>query len=143
MKLVKEMKVKISSEITNLTESGKPEGEVENTAESAVGYAHFSDDGVLISYVLRVDGGEIETDITVNSDEVRVVRKGALSCDFLFREGVEHSSLYSVGAYSFDASVTSEKQRCLLSPECVRAYVYYYMTIGGARKYVKMKIIAE
>ena len=30
-----------------------------------------------------------------------------------------------------------------MSPECVRAYVYYYMTIGGARKYVKMKIIAE
>ena len=143
MKLVKEMKVRISSEITNLSDSGAPEGEVERTLECADGFAHFSDDGVMLSYLLQNDGADITTDITVNSEEVRVVRGGALSCDFRFREGVEHSSLYSVGAYSFDAIVCSEKQRCLMSPECVRAYVYYYMTIGGARKYVKMKIIAE
>ena len=143
MKLVKEMKVRISSEIANLSDSGTPEGEVEKTVESTACYAHFSDGGVLISYMLRSDGGEIQTDITVNSDEVRVLRRGAISCDFRFREGEEHKSLYSVGPYSFDAAVSSEKQRCLLSPECVRAYVYYYMTIGGARKYVKMKIIAE
>lgn len=143
MRLVKEMKLRISSEITNLSDSGEPEGEVEKTLECSECFAHFSDGEVVFSYQAQSDGADIQTDVTVSEEEVRVSRRGALCCDFIFREGLEHSSLYSVGAYSFDALVCSQKQRCILSPECVRAYVYYSMTIGGARKYVKMKIIAE
>ena len=143
MKTVREMKIRLSSEIANLSDSGDPALEVEKTLECAEGFVHFSDGATVISYMLNNDGAYINTDITILQGEIRVTRCGAVCSDFVFREGVPHKSLYSVGAYSFDIEVTSEKQRCLIDSECVRVYVYYKMTIGGAEKRVKMKIIAE
>lgn len=143
MKTVREMKIRISSEITNLSDRGEPVGDVEKTLECAEGFVHFSDSEIMLSYMLNIDGADLNTDITILQGEIRVTRCGAVRSDFVFREGVTHKSLYSVGAYSFDVEVTSEKQRCLIDKECVRAYVYYKMSIGGADKHVKMKIIAE
>lgn len=143
MKVVKEKKIRLSSEITNLSDGGAPLGEAEKTLECADGFVHFSDGEIMISYMLSQDGSEIQTDITVTDEQICVKRCGAVSSDFRFKEGARHKSLYSVGAYSFDAEVISEKQRYTVSNECVRVYVYYSMLIGGARKHVKMKIIAE
>ncbi len=143
MKTVKEMKIRISSEITNLSDRGEPVGEVEKTLECADGFVHFFDGEITVSYMISVDGADLNTDIVILPDEIRVRRKGAVSSHFVFREGEAHKSVYSVGAYSFDAEVTSQKQRYQTDTDCVRAYVYYKMRIGGADKQVKMKIIAE
>ncbi len=143
MKIIKEVKLSVSSEITNLSPSGAPEGEAEFSKEEASGFLHFSDNEIMLSYITSGDGGEVETDIVISGRKIRVVRRGAVSSDFLFEEGEMHKSLYSVGKYSFEASVAARKIRCSVTEFGGRADLYYHMNIGGADKDVKMKIIAE
>ena len=135
MKLIKEMKIKVVSEITNLSPSGAPEGEPEISEERAEAFLHFSDGELLISYRTDSEGGEVTTDITVRDGRVLVVRRGAVGCDFLFEEGKEHRSVCSVGPYSFDASVMARRIRLGIGEYGGRIDLYYGMNIGGADKY--------
>lgn len=143
MSLERQVKIAAYSEISNLSPSGYAEGEAEITEEGANGTLSLSDGELVLKYEVKTENGCVATEITLGGDGMRVKRCGEVSSDFLFKEGFEHKSLYSVGPYSFDTVIRTRKIRANLTETGGRVDVYYDMKIGGADKYVKMKITAE
>jgi uncharacterized beta-barrel protein YwiB (DUF1934 family) len=94
----------------------------------------------VITYSEKLEGGEVFSDITVLSDSVRVVRRGAIESDMYFSEGESHKSLYKVVPYTFDVEITTTKIRNNLTRDGGYVQIFYKMRIGGADKAVRMKI---
>ncbi len=140
MKRIKEMKIEVTSEITELDVSGNPEGKPEQTRECSSAFLHLSDEGMLITYISESEDGKTSTDIEIESGRVTVKRRGDVKSCFVFEEGVTHTSLYSVGAYSFDASISTRRIRQGIDDGGGTLDLYYTMTIGGAGKSVRMRI---
>lgn len=140
MRFIKEMKIEVVSEITDITDTGAPSGDAEMTRESADAFLHLFDEGMLITYSTVSDGDKTVTDVEIKDGAVTVKRRGAVTCDFVFEEGVAHTSVYSVGPYAFDAIVTARRVRQGIDREGGRLDLYYGMNIGGAEKSVRMKI---
>lgn len=103
----------------------------------------FLDTGAHISYKEAGDGDETETDISVNDGEITVARRGGVTSKIVFREGFAHSSLYSLGTYSFDMSVTTRGVRVALGENGGRLDILYKMTVGGAEKDVRFSVRIE
>ena len=139
----REVKITAYSEISNLSPSGAVEGDVEITEERADGTLFAEDGKIVIRYKTESEGGRVDTELICEADALRVKRCGAVASDFRFKEGEEHSSLYSVGQFSFDTVILTRKIRNRMTDIGGRADVYYNMKIGGADKYVKMKLLAE
>lgn len=89
------------------------------------------------------EGGEVNSTLTVLDGEVSVMRHGAIESTLVFREGERIESLYKMGPYSFDMSVTARRVRCALGEDSLSVTVIYAMVLGGAEQLVKMKIRAE
>ncbi len=140
MSVIKEMRIKVASEITELTASGAPSGTPEITHENAGAFLHLNDGGMLITYMQESDGVATSSDIEINGGAVLVRRSGGVTSSFLFEEGVSHKSLYSVGPYSFDAEIKTRRIRQGIGENGGRLDLYYTMTIGGADKSVRMSI---
>lgn len=136
MSVSKNVKLKISSVIENLLPSGLCDGEPERTAAEALGVLEGRGGIQRISYSETGEGGEVSSEITVSSDSVRVVRRGALVSDILFRENFSHKSLYTVPPYAFDMEVFTLKIR--RSEGGIE--IFYKMTLGGRDKRVKMTL---
>lgn len=130
------VKVKISSVIENLLPSGLCDGECERTGNEAAGTLDKRGGIYRISYSETGEGGEVFSEITVNSDSVRVVRRGAIVSDILFKENFSHKSLYTVPPYAFDMEVSTSKIRRGEG----RLDIFYKMTLGGQDKRVKMTL---
>ena len=143
MKGAREVRITAYSEISNLSPGGAIEGEPEITEEASLGALSLEDGKIVIRYKTKSEGGEVESEITVEDEAFRVKRCGAVTSDFYFKTGSEHKSLYSVGRFSFDTVIKTRKIRLGMTDAGGRIDVYYDMTIGGADKYVKMKILAE
>ena len=140
MAIIKEKKFVISSVIENLLPSGLVDGESEKTEISPVGFLKISDSEIVITYSEMTEGGKVVSDITVKDGSVRVKRVGAVESDMYFAEGLLHKSLYTVSPYSFDAEILTKKIRNNLTRDGGRIDIFYNMKIGGADKYVKMRI---
>ncbi len=141
MNIIKESEITVRSVIDNLDSAGLPEGESEVTESRALGYLHILDGITLITYVeCAEDGTETTTEIKCEGDTVRVLRRGAIESDIMLTKGVTHASLYSVVPYKFDIEVTAKKIRSSLGESGGRLDLIYDMTIGGAKKSIRMKI---
>ena len=140
MAIIKEKKFIVKSTIENLSPSGVREGDVEETETAYSGFLKITEGELNITYTEMSEGGKVVSDITVGEDFVRVRRVGAVESDMIFKEGAPHSSLYSIPPYSFDARVVTKKIRNSLTKDGGRLDIYYNMEIGGALKYVKMRI---
>lgn len=141
MAVIKEKKIKLSSVIENLLETGLADGEPERSEETADGFLKLGDDGVMtISYVRVEDSSRVATDIVITCDTVRVTRGGDLRSDMLFSEGTRYTSLYEVPPYSFDAEIYTRKIRRAMDKDGGRIDIFYTMRIGGADKNVRMRI---
>ena len=140
MAVIKEAEIRIVSVIENLSPSGIPEGEAERAESSATGYLHLTDGATFVTYTEMTDGGKIVSEVRSEADTVKVIRRGAIESEMHFREGTSHSSVYSVGPYSFDAEVSTRRIRRELSAEGGRIELFYNMRIGGADKSARMKI---
>ncbi len=139
MRFIKEMKIEVTSEICDISERGIS-SDPEITRESAEAFLHLTDEGMLITYSVISEGDKTLTDIEIIDKKVTVKRRGGVVCDFVFEEGRAHSSLYSVGPYSFDAVITARKIRQDIGKEGGTLRLFYGMNIGGAEKSVIMKI---
>lgn len=137
--IMKKVKIIISSAVEELDSSGLAESS-EKSENRALGILDAEDGVLTLSYKENTDGGEVSSEVIVCGSEVVVRRSGALTSEFIFAEGREHSSLYSVGPYSFDATVTAKKIRNSLTAEGGALSLLYEMEVGGAKKRVKMKI---
>ena len=140
MAFIKEMKFTVSSVIDNLTPSGLAEGEPERTSIAAEGFYKISEESYEISYTETTEGSKVISTIIAGANEVRVIRRGAVDSEMVFREGESHSSVYTVSPYSFDTTVTCRKIRSTLTKDGGRLDIFYGMNIGGADKSVRMRI---
>lgn len=140
MPKIKEIKLKIESVIENIGESGLPEGESERTVTESCGFIHYTENGILLTYSESTDSGDVYSDITYSDGEVWVKRRGALVSELFFKEGEEHTSIYEIPPYKFDATVKTRKIRVALSDEGGQISLFYNMKIGGAEKSARMKI---
>lgn len=140
MKIIKEAKIKISSHIENLDDSGLATETDEKTEFDSSGYYHYIDGKILLTYTETSDGGDICSEVSLFGSTVRVKRSGAISSSFVFREGESTDSLYSIPPYSFDTEITTRKIRSSLD-ECGGTLdLHYDMKIGGQKKRARMKI---
>ena len=139
MNITKE--ITVSSVIENLDESGIPYGETERAETRTL--CQYSPEGCItgISYSEKTESGEVVTNITITDSSVRVRRTGEVVSDFLFCEGQRQKSLYSVSGYSFDCEIFTRKIRRKSTDGQTEIDIHYDMTIGGADKRVRMKIL--
>ena len=140
MAFIKEMIFKISSVIENLTPSGLTDGEPERTEITLEGFYKTDGESVEITYTDKTEGGRVVSVITAEPGCVRVVRRGGVESDMIFKTGEIHKSLYTVSPYSFDTEVRCRKIRYGLTRSGGRLEVFYDMSIGGADKSVRMRI---
>ena len=140
MPKIEEVKIKIESVIENIGTSGLPEGDAERTVTDADGFIHYTENGILLTYSEHTDGGDVFSDISYTDGEVWVKRRGALVSALFFKEGTEHTSLYEIPPYKFDATVKTKKVRAELSDAGGVISLFYNMKIGGAEKSARMKI---
>ena len=132
MPKIQEIKLKIESVIENIGASGFPDGDAERTVTETDGFIHYTDDGVLMTYSEHTDGGDVFSDISYADGEVIVKRRGAIISEMRFKEGTEHSSLYEIPPYKFDATVKTRRIRAEFSEEGGNISLFYNMKIGGA-----------
>lgn len=118
-------------------------GEDEKIEYSLPAEYSFSDGEAQIRYRETTEGGELITEISVAGGETAVTRRGAVSSKIVFCEDKPHSSLYSVGEFSFDMRVTTKKIRATLAETGGRLDILYKMTVGGADKDVHFGVRIE
>ena len=140
MALVKEIKVKMRSQIENLSSSGAVDGEPELTECVAAGFMKTNGESYEISFTERDRETFVVTEITVMPSCVCVKKTGDIVSDMRFEEGIMHKSLYKVPPYLFDAEIYTKKIRNNLNKNGGDISVFYTMRLGGADKAVKLKI---
>ena len=140
MAFIKEMKFTVSSVIENLTPQGLVDGDPERTSVTARGFYKIDGETFEINYNEMTEGGKVVTSIIASRGEVRVIRRGAVISEMVFADGRQHSSVYTVSQYSFDAVVSCRKIRFGLDNNGGRLDIFYGMNIGGADKSVRMRI---
>ena len=140
MAIIKEKKIIMSSVIENLLPSGLTDGEAEKSESRADGFLKITEGEYVLSFTEMTESGKVVSDITVKDGAVKVTRRGALVSDMVFEEGVLHKSLYEVPPYSFDAEIYTKKIRNGMTRDGGRIDIFYTMKIGGADKYVKMRV---
>lgn len=140
MPRIEEVKVKIESVIENIDSAGLPEGDAERTLVEADGFIHYTDSGILLTYSESTEGGDIFSDISYSDGEVWVKRRGALISELFFKEGAEHTSIYEIPPYKFDATVQTRRIKAEFSDSCGMISLFYNMKVGGAEKSARMKI---
>ena len=140
MPKIKEARIKIESVIENVGPSGLPEGDAERTVSETSGFIHYTDEGILLTYSEENEGAVVYSDISYSDGEVWVKRRGALVSELFFKEGVEHSSLYEVPPYKFDATVKTRRIKASFTEDGGELSLFYNMKIGGADKSARMRI---
>ena len=140
MAQIKEKKIKIASVIENFCSDGFAEGELERSESCSSGFLKISDNEYNLTCAEDTEGGRLVTDIVITEDTVRVKRVGAIESEMIFKEGMIHKSTYSIPPYSFDSEIMTKKIRNAMTSDGGRVDIFYNMKIGGAEKYVKMRI---
>ncbi len=140
MAIIKEKKLKISSVIEDMTPSGLADGEAEHTEITTDAFLKISDGATVISYTENTEDGRVVSDITLTEASVTVTRRGAVESEMVFSEGGSYKSLYQVPPLSFDMEIYTKKIRNNMTRDGGRVDIFYTMKIGGAERYVRMKI---
>ena len=96
--------------------------------------------GEILSYTTEENGQKTDTEIYIFDASVRVIRRGAIESDFLFEEKKSFNSLYKIPPYAFDAEIYTKKIRKSKTDEKNEISVIYDMTVGEAKKIVRMNI---
>lgn len=141
----KEKNITVLSVIDEIGEDGSVESG-DRCEIRAVAYFGVSEGGYTLSYAEEGEGGRVDTLITVNTGNgnfVTVSRHGALESELRFGDGLVYNTLYSAPPYSFDMQVRTVKIRNELTSDGGSLSIIYDMTVGGAKKHVRMKIGVE
>ena len=136
---MKEVKIYIESTVEEIDDAGLTESS-EKTESSAIGKIEGVDGEIRISYSETEEGVTTNTLVRASDDEVTVRRDGGVEYEFLFKEGAKTTSVYCVPPYSFDSEIYTRKIRSSITEEEGEISLFYDMTIGGAKKRVRMKI---
>ncbi len=135
-----DVKVKITSVIDNLSDTGDGSIEPEITSVSAEGKLARDGGAILLKYSESTEGGKIYTFMEVTESSVALDRKGAVKWKVRFSEGERVDTVYEIPPYSFDATVETRKVRSALTERGGELRLFYSMNIGGQEKRCSMKI---
>ena len=129
----------IESLIEELDDSGMATDSEKSKTECECTVTEWGE-ALTVSYVEKNDGGEAKSLISVKPDEITVTRTGAIESTFVFREGECTKTLYKVPPYAFDAEIKTKRIRRNVSDGSGEITIFYEMSLGGAKKRVRMKI---
>ena len=129
----------IESLIEELDSCGIATDSEENKTECSCNVTEWGD-SLTVAYTERSEGGVADSLITVKPNEITVTRTGAIESTFVFREGECTSTLYKIPPYAFDAEINTKRIRRSLDGSVGEITIFYEMSIGGAKKRVRMKI---
>ena len=134
----KEIKIKLVSTVEELTDAGLVDS---SDRTEAVHLATLAErDGIVrIEYSESTEGGPLTTVITARGERVTLIRHGVIESDFSFEVGIVHKSLYKMPPYAFDAQINPIRVKNALIDGGELTLVYE-MTLGGAKKRVKMAL---
>lgn len=139
---MKNVKIEIESLIEELDDSGLVESS-DKTRTVSEGIMKNEGSKIRLTYTEKSENASIESEISVSESEVTVSRRGGAEYDFIFREGEKTDALYSIPPYSFDAEIYTRRIRNALCEGVGEITLIYDMTLGGARKRTKMKILVS
>lgn len=138
--MLKKLKIRIESTITDLDGTGLPEGESEKSVSETEATYRYSEGDIRIRYKEESEGNVSETEIVCREGWVTVKREGAIVSNLYFKEGESQKSIYSIPPYNFDAEVLAKRVRVSLNEDGGNISLIYNMKIGGADKSAVMKI---
>ena len=139
---MKRVKIEIESLIEELDEAGLVES-ADKTRTVSEGKMESDGSKILLTYTEESENEKINSKVSVKEGEVTVSRRGGAEYDFIFREGERTSALYSIPPYSFDAEIYTKRIRSTLGESGGEVSLIYEMTLGGAKKRTKMKILVS
>ena len=134
---------KITSNVINLDENGKPDGAPEKDEFSVAGSLKTEKGATTLSYKETREGSSVLCEITVKESSVEVKRRGDVSCDMVFSAGKTYETLYQVPPFSFDMTIDTVRIENTIGEENGILSLLYDMTVGGAKKRCRMKIKRE
>jgi len=131
--------IRVESVIDNLGDDGLTESteRCDDTRPARIGE---DKEKVIALYTEEGQGGRTDTRVTISEGEITVSRTGAITSIFVYKEGEVTESLYRIGSFAFDASIKTRKIRNNLTRPYGSVHILYDMTVGGAKKAVRMKI---
>lgn len=94
-------------------ESTDGEGTKSRSENTALMYKH--NDGYRLTYSEDLSGeGEItKTTMYINSSELRIIRRGELTTDFIYSEAVTHNTAYETPFGNLPITLITEKYECI------------------------------
>lgn len=140
MERVREVNINMLSVISTLGDGGVRDGDVEKTETAYKGKLTENGDTVTLTYRDSTEGGDARCEITVSKSEVKVVRRGAISSDMIFREGEVKKSLYKIPPHAFDMEIFCKKAKVQIGDREGRVDLLYNMTVGGESRSARMRI---
>ncbi len=132
---------KITSNVINLDEGGKPDGAPEKDELCVTGTIRTDKSSTVLSYKETREGSSVVCEITAKNGSVEVKRRGDVSCDMLFSAGKKYETLYKVPPFSFDMKIYTVRIENNIDTENGALSLLYDMTVGGAKKRCRMKIL--
>ncbi|MBR1815350.1 MAG: DUF1934 domain-containing protein [Lachnospiraceae bacterium] len=94
-------------------ESTDGEGTKSRSENTALMYKH--NDGYRLTYSEDLSGeGEItKTTMYINTSELRIIRRGELTTDFIYSESVTHNTAYETPFGNLPITLITEKYECI------------------------------
>ena len=129
----------VSSVIDELDDAGLP-CDSNKTDVSCSATLTVADGVSTLLYTTEENGQKTDTEIQIMKEAVRVIRRGAIESDFLFEEKKSFTSLYKIPPYAFDAEIYTKRIRKSEKDGATEISIIYDMTVGEAKKNVRMKI---
>ena len=136
---MQKMKISIETFIEELGDNGVVE-DSDKTEQKADCLIREAAGNIILSYSEKSEGGEVNCDITVNDASVAVKRSGAIESEFVFSEGLRHSSKYRIPPYSFDSEIFTRKIRNDLTLSGGSLTLFYDLKVGDRVSRMRMKI---
>lgn len=135
-----DVEINMLSVISTTDESGARDGEADRTEASYKGKLQLSGGRTVLTYKERTEGGDVRCEITVTDGEVRVSRRGAISSDMKFSEGVTERSVYRIPPHAFDMEIFCKRAKIQTKGREGRVDLLYSMTLGGESRSARMRI---
>lgn len=140
---ITDVELTVNSVIDNLDEAGLPDGEPEINIFTTGGTLTSYDAGYKLVFTESEEGQTSTSTLTLTDGGVKLVKRGAIESDMIFREGAIIPSVYKVGPYAFDVEIRTKRIRSSIGDEGGEVQLIYSMNIGGQEKNVRMKISAR
>ena len=132
-------RISIESFIEELDEQGRVE-DSDRTEECAECFIREESGSIMLSYSEKNESGTVYCDITVSADSVTVKRSGDIESEFVFSEGLLHTSTYKIPPYSFDTEIFTRKIRNNFTRLGGTLSLIYDLKVGGRVSRMRMKI---